>query len=552
MNQVILKGKKMTSASYDFVIVGAGSAGCVLANRLSENGKFSVCILEAGPSDKTSMVTIPAAFPYFMFSKKYNWLYQAKVDPKIRDGQDFLVPRGKVVGGSSAVNAMLYIRGQAQDYDDWQAQGNSGWSYKDMLPYFKKSEKHFDGTSEFHGGQGSLYVNKPEVHYKLSHTFIDAAKQAGFSYTDDFNGATQEGVGYYQCTIQDGERCSAGRAFLTPALSRANLSVLTGALATKVIIEQTSTGENRATALEFIKNKVKQTVKANREVILSGGSINSPQLLMLSGVGDKKHLQEHQIPCIQDLPGVGENLQDHVDACVLVESKKKDGLTVSVTGLVKMLPDVIKYLRNKQGKLANSLTEVGGFIRTNTTVERPDVQLHMAPLLFDDNGRDLKLMRKHGYCCHVCILRPKSTGTIKLKSANPLEQPDIDFKFFSHPDDKKVLVDGIRQVRKILAASAFDDYRSKEIHPGIDMQTDDELFTKAKQKIGAVYHPVGTCKMGNDDMAVVNDSLKVYGITGLRVVDASIMPKLISGNTNAPTIAIAEKAADMILVDASV
>lgn len=532
----------MEKKVFDYIIVGAGSAGCVLANRLSENGKYTVCLLEAGPLNKTPFIRIPGAFSYFMFSKKYNWGFDAKIDQTIRNGQPLFVPRGKTLGGSSATNAMLYIRGQKQDYDNWAAAGNPGWSYDEILPYFIKAESNSRGSNQFHGDKGPLEVTDRPVLYPISKIFLKAIEQAGFPLTDDFNGEQQEGAGYFQCTIKDGERCCAARAYLKPALTRSNVTVIVEALVRKVVIE-----DQKATAVEFTKNGITQQITANREIILSGGAINSPQLLLLSGIGPTKHLQHYGIDCIHDLPGVGKNLQEHVDACILVKSHKSDGFTASLSGLLKMLPDTFRYLTKKTGKLANSVLEAGAFLKSTDDVERPDIQLHMLPLLYDDNGRDIKLLSQNGYSCHVCVLRPQSTGSVSLKSDNPADAPEIDFNFFSHPEDEKVLVNGLRQVRKIMSAPAFDAYRGEEIHPGTDAITDEQLLEKAKLRLGTVFHPVGTCKMGNDDMAVVNYQLKVHGIDGLRVVDASIMPQLISGNTNAPTMAIAEKAADMIL-----
>jgi len=539
----------MPNKHYDYIIVGAGSAGCVLANRLSANGKYSVCILEAGPADKTPFVKIPAAFGYFMFSKKYNWAYEAKAEPSIRNGTPIFVPRGKTLGGSSSINAMLYIRGQKEDYDLWASLGNEGWSYDSMLPYFKKSECNTRGISQYHGANGPLHVSDGTVSFPVNKAFVAASKEAGYRITDDFNGESQEGAGYYQRTIKEGERCSSSRAFLTPVLSRSNVTIIVEALTTKILVENI-TDNKKATGIEFIKNNKTQVIKANKEVIISGGAINSPQLLMLSGIGEQQQLQQQGIDCIHNLPGVGKNLQEHVDACVLVKSKKRDGISTSIRGLLRMLPDTIKYFSSKEGKFASTITEVGAFLKSSENSQRPDIQMHMVPLLSDDNGRALKLMRSEGYTCHVCVLRPKSRGTVSLKSADPTSPPEIDFNFFSHPEDQKILVDGMKVARKIFAAPAFDSYRGEEIHPGVDAQSDESIFIKSKELLGTIFHPVGTCKMGHDDNAVVDQELKVHGISGLRVVDASIMPTLISGNTNAPTIAIAEKAAEMILAHA--
>ncbi len=534
----------MMNESFDYIVVGAGSAGCVLADRLSADGRYSVCVLEAGSGKGSFTISTPGAFAAHMFLKTYNWAFNARPDQKLRGGQPLFTPRGKGLGGSSSINGMLYVRGQREDYDEWQALGNEGWGYRDMLPYFIRSEHHetLAGTP-YHGKGGNLHISAPEsAEYPMSEAFVDAARQAGFSYSSDFNGANQEGVGYFHLNIKNGRRFGAADAYLKPAMNRQNLTVLTDAHVKKVAFEG-----KRAVAVELRYKGQDRVLRADREIILSGGAINSPQLLQLSGIGEREALESLGIRCLHELPGVGKNLQEHVDACVLVSSRKNNGFTASVLGLLKMLPDTIRYMVNKQGKLAKSITEAGGFIRSRETLDRPDVQLHMLPLLFDDSGRNLKLMSKPGYSVHVCVLRPKSTGTVSITSANPFAAPEIDYNFFAEPDDCKVMVDGIHQARRILSAKAFDEYRGEEIHPGSDCQSDEQIIEKVKEKVGLVYHPVGTCKMGIDRMAVVDPQLRVHGLEGLRVVDASIMPRLISGNTNAPTIAIAEKAADLIL-----
>ena len=534
----------MMNESFDYIVVGAGSAGCVLADRLSADGRYSVCVLEAGSGKGSFTISTPGAFAAHMFLKTYNWAFNARPDQKLRGGQPLFTPRGKGLGGSSSINGMLYVRGQQEDYDEWQALGNEGWCYRDMLPYFIRSEHHetLAGTP-YHGKGGNLHISAPEsAEYPMSEAFVDAARQAGFVYSSDFNGANQEGVGYFHLNIKNGRRFGAADAYLKPAMNRQNLTVLTDAHVKKVVFEG-----KRAVAVELRHKGQDRVLRADREIILSGGAINSPQLLQLSGIGEREALESLGIRCLHELPGVGKNLQEHVDACVLVSSRKNNGFTASVLGLLKMLPDTIRYMVNKQGKLAKSITEAGGFIRSRETLDRPDVQLHMLPLLFDDSGRNLKLMSKPGYSVHVCVLRPKSTGTVGITSANPFAAPEIDYNFFAEPDDCKVMVDGIHQARQILSAKAFDEYRGEEIHPGSDCQSDEQIIEKVKEKVGLVYHPVGTCKMGTDRMAVVDPQLRVHGLEGLRVVDASIMPRLISGNTNAPTIAIAEKAADLIL-----
>jgi choline dehydrogenase-like flavoprotein len=538
--------QKKSANEFDYIIVGGGSAGCVLANRLTENGNFTVCLLEAGGDNKSMLVNTPGAFSAFMFLKKFNWSFNAKPKSDIRHGAALFVPRGRGLGGSSATNAMLYLRGQKQDYDHWAALGNEGWAFDDILPYFKKSETNQRGSSELHGDSGPLQVTDRPVFYEISKRYIEAGKQAGFKFTDDFNGSDQEGVGYYQCTIKDGKRCSAAHAYLLPVLARENLTVLTDAQVSKVLIK-----DQQAYGVDVVIKGKSSSITAKKEVILSGGTIASPQLLMLSGIGDKNELNEQGIDCVHELKGVGKNLQEHVDACILVKSKKTDGFTVSVTGLLKMLPDTVKYIMAKKGKLANSILEAGGFIKSSEQVQRPDIQLHMLPLLYDDNGRDLKLLSQHGFSCHICVLRPESTGTVSLKSANYQDAPEIDFNFFSDHagKDKAVMIDGMRQLRKILTAPALAEHYDNEMHPGKAFETDEQIFAKVKERLGIVYHPVGTCKMGHDNMAVVDHQLKVHGIKNLRVVDASIMPTLISGNTNAPTMAIAEKVSALILAN---
>jgi choline dehydrogenase len=532
----------MSTLHFDYIIIGAGSAGSVLANRLSENREHSVLLLEAGPKDTSPLIKIPGAFAYFMFSKKYNWRYETESIADIRHGQPLFCPRGKTLGGSSAINAMVYVRGHSSDYNHWETMGNPGWGFNQMLPYFKKSETNERGADNYHGDQGPIYVSNTQNTYPLNECFLEASKQAGFPLNNDFNGAELEGAGYYQFTIKNGERCGVSSAYLEPAKIRENLFIECEAFANKILFE-----DKVAKAVEFTQGDETHLVKANKEIILCGGSFNSPQTLMLSGIGQKEELEELGIDVIHPLPGVGKNLQEHVDACVLVESKLKDGFSTSPSGLFKMLPDTLKYFISKKGNLANSITQAGAFLKSSPELEVPDIQMHFVPLLFDDCGRDLSLLSKHGYSLHVCVLRPKSRGKVSLKSLDPRDPVKIDFNFFSHPDDAKVLVNGIRVARKILASPAFDAHRGTEMHPGTEVESDEDLLQKCKDKLGLVYHPTGTCKMGQDAMAVVDHELKVHGVKNLRVVDCSVMPCLVSGNTNGPIIAMAEKAADMIL-----
>lgn len=532
----------MSAAQFDYIIVGAGSAGCVLANRLSANQEHSVLLLEAGPEDKSPLISIPGAFAYFMYSRKYNWRYESKVVSDIRHGKPVFCPRGKTLGGSSAVNAMVYIRGHASDYDHWEDLGNEGWGYQHMLPLFKRCENNVRGADDFHGDSGPIVVSDPYNTYPLNDCFIKGAEQAGFPISQDFNGPQYEGAGYYQFTIDKGQRCDVSRAYLKPVKQRSNLQVECEAMVSRVIFDG-----KVAVGVEYQQHGKTIRVKANKEVLLCGGSFNSPQLLMLSGIGARDELTEQGIPLVHELPGVGKNLQEHVDACVLVESKKSDGFTIRPSMMPRLFRETLKYFRSKTGDLANSITLAGGFIKSNPNVELPDLQLHFVPLLFDDCGRDLKLLYQHGYSLHVCVLRPESRGQLRLKSADPREPLEIDFNFLSTPKDRKTLVDGIRVVRKILQTEAFAEHHQHEIHPGPEIESDEAILQKCKDRLGLVYHPSGTCKMGQDNMAVVDHRLKVHGIDNLRVVDASIMPTLISGNTNATVLAIAEKAADMIL-----
>ncbi|MFS8044032.1 MULTISPECIES: GMC family oxidoreductase [Xanthobacter] len=526
---------------YDYVIVGAGAAGCVLANRLSADPTVSVCVLEAGPKDSFEFIHTPGAFGYFMFSKKYDWSYDAKPDPALRRGEPLFCPRGKTLGGSTSINGMVYTRGHRSDYDRWADLGNEGWNYDDCLPYFRKAEHNVRGADKYHGGEGPLAVSDSEMNFTISKVFVEAARQAGMPMSDDFNGEHYEGFGPYQFTIANGRRCSTAVAYLHPAMNRHNLTVMTG-----VDVLRINFDGQRAIGVTAVHKGRRFAIEAKREVIVSAGAFNTPQLLMLSGIGDPDELRAQGIGVVKELPGVGKNLQEHADAAVLTTSHFHGGVQLSLLGVLQMVGEGVEYYGAHLGKLRSSVTEAGGFLKTDPSLDVPDVQIHTIPLLFDDSGRDLHLMETDGYSCHVCCLRPKSRGTVGLASANPTDAPVIDFNFFSHPGDIETLVAGVRLVRKILAAPAFDKYRKEEIHPGPDKQSDAEIAQAIKDKLGLVYHPVGTCKMGSDDMAVVDRTLRVHGMEGLRVIDASIMPTLTGSNTTAPTIMIAEKAAEMI------
>jgi choline dehydrogenase len=522
---------------YDYIIVGGGSAGCVMANRLSEDKKIRVCLLEAGTKDSSPLIHIPVGFGKILPTTNLNWAFET-VPQKGLNGRCGYQPRGKVLGGSSSINAMLYIRGHAWDYDHWASLGNQGWSYKDVMPYFKKAENNETINDEFHGGGGPLNVAALRSPNPFVQRFIDAAQNRQIKYNADFNGASQEGVGWYQVTQINGQRCSAAVAYLKPIRDRENLEIITEAFSEKVLFDG-----KKAVGVQYTKDNESIAIKATREVILSAGAFGSPQLLLLSGVGPKAELDKHNIPVVHDLPGVGENLQDHLDYISSYTSDSRDTIGTSASGLLKLTFEAIKYLFTRKGMLSSSIAEGGAFLKTDPKLEIPDIQLHFAAGLVDDHGRNEN--KGHGYSCHVCVLRPKSAGTVKLRSNNPFDAPLIDPKFLSNEDDLAVLIKGAKIMRNILEGGEFDSVQTGKLSQ-VDIADDKGIEAEIRAKSDTIYHPVGTCKMGDDAMAVVNDKLEVHGLTGLRVVDASIMPTLIGGNTNAPTIMIAEKAADMI------
>ena len=527
---------------FDYVIVGAGSAGCVLAHRLSENPADRVALLEAGGRDKNMWIHIPVGFAKTLNDPTVNWLFETEPDEKTRN-RPIPIPRGKVLGGSSSINGMLYVRGHPRDYDIWAQLGNRGWSFEDVLPYFKRSENHQGGADEYHGVGGPLDVTEQVETHPLCDALIEAAKACGYPHNPDVNGASQDGFGYCQITVSKGRRASAAQAFLAPVRSRPNLTVLTHALTTRVLLEG-----KRAVGVEYSQHGERKTARARREVILCGGAINSPQILELSGVGDGERLRELGVETAHHLPGVGENLQDHF---AIRMSWRMSGITTfnERTRGVALVREGLRYLWNRTGVLALSAANITGYVRTREGVETPDVQYFMTPASFPDS-QDRTLEREPGMTMALCVLRPESIGTIHAKSADPFTPPAIRPNFLDSQVDCDAVVEGARIARRIVEASPLDLYRGAELQPGANAQTYDELLDFCRDTGTTVYHPVGTCKMGSDPMAVVDDRLRVHGLERLRIADASIMPTLVSGNTNAPAIMIGEKAADLVREDA--
>jgi len=524
--------------TYDYIIIGAGSAGCVLANRLSEDPAHKVLLLEAGDKDSSVMIHMPAGVAKLISTDSHNWYFETEGQPHMNNRRLFW-PRGKVLGGSSSINGMIYIRGHARDYDQWRQLGLEGWSYADVLPYFKRSEGYEKGSDNYHGGEGPLGVTRGKSKNPLFKAFVEAGRQVGHPYTEDFNGAQQEGMGPYDMTIKNGERCSAAKGYLTPILNRPNLTVKVKAHTTRILFEG-----KRAVGAEFVQGGNRIQVRAEREVLLCGGAVNSPQLLLLSGIGKADYLKKFGIPVVADLPGVGENLQDHLDASLQYESAQPITLYSEMNPL-NMLKTGLQFLLFRSGVGTSQGLESGAFLKTRPELEVPDIQLHFVIALMYDHAR-VKGDR-HGFMAHVCQLRPESRGYVRLKSADPFAHPLIQPNYLATEGDRRVMRDGVKMTREIFAQKAFDPYRGPELWPGALVQTDAQIDAWVRERGETIYHPVGTAKMGTDNMAVVDAQLRVHGLEGLRVVDASVMPTLVGGNTNAPTIMIAEKASDMIL-----
>jgi choline dehydrogenase-like flavoprotein len=527
---------------FDYIIVGGGSGGATLAGRLSEDPSITVCLIEAGGQGRGVLVRAPAGIMQVGKSKAMNYAYETVPQPGL-NGRIGYQPRGRGLGGSSAINAMLYLRGHRTDYDDWARLGCPGWGFDAVLPYFKRAEGNARGEDQLHGALGPLQVSEQQTPRGISSAFVAAAMEAGYPANPDFNGAEQEGVGLYQVTqfhggARNGERCSAAAAYLHPVMDRPNLTVMTETQALRVVLEN-----GRATGVEVRRKAGTEIIPVAREVILCGGAFNSPHLLMLSGIGDPAELTPHGITVQHALPGVGKNLQDHLDFTLSWRSGETDMVGLSFRGIAQLIAAIGEWRKTGTGLIATPFAESGGFIKSHPDLARPDLQLHFLIAMVDDHGRKRHL--GFGYSCHVCVLRPKSRGTVGLASADPTKAPRINPNFLGDPADAALLLEGVKRTRTILASPALAKYRAKELYKS-DGMDDAALMAQIRARADTIYHPVGTCKMGTDAMAVVDPELRVHGIAGLRVVDASVMPTLIGGNTNAPTIMIAERAADLI------
>lgn len=533
----------LNGQTFDYIVVGAGSAGCVLASRLTEDGKSTVLLLEAGGKDSSFWIHIPIGYGKTIVDPKVNWKFETEPNPAL-GGRRIYWPRGRVLGGSSSINGLIYIRGQAEDYDHWRQLGNPGWAYDDVLPYFRKAEDQENGADRYHGTGGPLAVTNINERNPLCDAFIGSAQAVGIPRNDDFNGVTQEGAGYFQATIRNGRRASAATSYLRPALKRRNLTVATNAQVERILFE-----DRRVTGVRFQQGRTINYVRARREVILSAGSVKSPQILMVSGVGDAHALAQHGIATVHHLPGVGKNLQDHYGGQITWRCNRPITMNDVMLSRFKQLKVGLQWLLTRKGPLSVPAGQAALFTRVLPESATPDLQFLFQT--FSGGYYEDGLFKFSGFANFICPVRPASRGEITLRSADPFEQPRLFPNYFSDERDRRIAVEGLRLARRMAAAPPLKDLVIAEHLPGSDTATDAEIEEYLKQNGGCVSHQVGTCKMGTDPMAVVDPTLKVHGIEGLRVVDASIMPTLISGNTNAPTIMIAEKAADMIRQEAA-
>jgi len=524
------------------VIIGAGSSGCVLADRLSASGRYTVCLLEAGPRGHYPWLHIPIGYAKTMFHPRYNWKFYTEPEPGLHNRQIYW-PRGKVLGGSSAINGLIYIRGQHQDYDQWAELGNVGWSWADVRPYFIHSERNQRGASDYHGDSGPMGVCDVKQPNRLAEAFVQACTQAGYPRNPDFNGQNQEGAGFYQLTTWNGLRSSSASAYLKPARHRSGLHIVTDAQ-----VEQIKFQDNQARAVVYRRGHTEYTILAEREIILSAGAVQSPQLLQLSGIGEARCLQQFGIPVVQDLPEVGRNLQDHLQVRLIHRTTHPGTTNSQMRNPWSWLCMGIGYVLSRSGPMAVGINQAGAFIRSSDAVNRPDIQFHFAALSADLPGAPLHSFP--GFTSSVCQLRPTSRGSVTLKSRHAQAAPAICPNYLTTEHDRLTIVAGLKTARQITAQPALNTHISAEYSPGSSVQTDDELLAFARETGVTIFHPVGTCRMGSDDRAVVDVRLKVRGVTGLRVVDCSVMPFLVSGNTHAAAVMIGEKGADMILQDA--
>ena len=538
----------MRDEAFDYIVVGAGSAGCVLAGRLSEDPATRVLLLEAGPPDRSLWIHLPIGYGKTMWSPTYNWRFETDPDPNM-NGRRIYWPRGKTLGGSSAINGLIYIRGQREDYDHWAALGNTGWGYDDVLPYFIKSEGNQRGTDAFHGGDGPLKVSDIAAKHELIEAFIDGARQTGVPRTEDFNGAGQEGAGYYQLTTHKGWRCSTAKAYLTPAKHRPNLRIETNALAGKLVFEG-----RRAVGITYRQGGELKMARCRAEVLLSAGSIQSPQLLQLSGIGPRALLDRFGIPVVHELPGVGENLQDHLQIRLGYECTKPITTNDQLNSWFGQMGMGMEWLLHRTGPLAVGINQGGCFMRAlkdangQPVAATPDIQFHVATLSADMAGG--KVHPYSGFTMSVCQLRPESRGHIRIRSLDAAEPPEMQPNYLATELDRATTVAGVKAARAIADSPAMRPYVKREVKPGPDASSDADLLAFCRNNGATIFHPTGTCRMGGDPLAVVDARLRVHGIAGLRVIDCSAMPTLVSGNTNAPAVMMAEKAVDLIREDA--